>query len=102
LTTPEPPFDAPWQAQLFALTLAMNEAGHFSWTDWAAEFGPRVQSVEADQYWQVWSEALVTLLERRGFASVSDVREITLRWQEAALATPHGQPIVLKNAPYSA
>jgi nitrile hydratase accessory protein len=91
LNAPDAPFDEPWQAQLFALTVALNEAGHFSWSEWAARFGPRVQEVEASLYWQVWSEALVDLLDERGLAGSSEVRTVTERWQAAARATPHAR-----------
>lgn len=97
--TADAPFDEPWQAQLFALTVALNEAGHFSWSDWADVFGPRVQHQEASDYWQIWSEALIALLEARGIAGARDVIALTQRWQEAARATPHGQPIELRTAP---
>ena len=99
MSAPEAPFDAPWQAQLFALTVALNEAGHFTWTEWAARFGPRVQAVEASHYWEVWSEALTALLEERGIAEAAEVRALSERWQEAARATPHGVPIRLSSAP---
>jgi nitrile hydratase accessory protein len=95
LTAPEAPFDEPWQAQLFALTVALNEAGRFSWSEWAEVFGPRVQGESAAHYWEVWSEALVVLLEGKGIADASEVVAMTERWQAAARATPHGQPIVL-------
>ena len=95
LTRPEAPFDEPWQAQLFALTVALNEAGHFDWSDWAAVFGPRVQKAPADQYWHIWAAALVSLLEHRGIAETQEVADLTRRWQAAARATPHGQPITL-------
>ena len=95
MNAPDAPFEAPWQAQLFALTVALNEAGHFTWPDRAAAFGPRVQTVEADRYWEVWSEALVALLEKRGIAAADEVHAMTRRWQDAARATPHGQAIEL-------
>ena len=34
-SAPEPVFEAPWHVQLFALTVHLNEAGHFVWGDWA-------------------------------------------------------------------
>jgi nitrile hydratase accessory protein len=95
LTAPEAPFDEPWQAQLFALTVALNEAGRFTWSEWAEVFGPRVQGEPAAHYWEVWSEALVALLEGKGIADATEVLAMTERWQAAARATPHGQPIVL-------
>ncbi|MFP4274653.1 MAG: nitrile hydratase accessory protein [Paracoccaceae bacterium] len=95
---PEAPFEAPWQAQLFALTVALNEAGHLPWSDWVAEFGPRVQGVAAGEYWQAWAGALVALLQARGIAGADEVAALAERWQAAAQATPHGQPITLDAA----
>lgn len=33
-----PVFDAPWQAEAFALTVALNESGHLPWSQWAGYF----------------------------------------------------------------
>ncbi|WP_239025463.1 nitrile hydratase accessory protein [Roseicyclus persicicus] len=98
MNLPEAPFQEPWQAQLFALTVALNEAGQFEWREWAAVFGPRVQDADAVTYWTVWAEALVSLLEERGVAAAEEVQRMTERWQAAARATPHGQPILLSAA----
>ena len=89
------PFDAPWQAQLFAMTVALNEAGCFSWNEWAAVFGPKVQGIEAHAYWSVWSEALIEVLAARGLADRAQVDHLANAWHEAARATPHGEEIVL-------
>jgi hypothetical protein len=75
-----------------------ERGGQFTWTEWAEEFGPRVQTVGAEHYWEIWSEALVALLERKGIAAASDVLALTERWQAAARATPHGKPILLSAA----
>ncbi len=99
MNAPDAPFEEPWQAQLFALTVALNEAGQFTWPEWTAAFGPRVQDAEAEIYWQVWSDTLIGLLEDRGIAGATEVRALTERWQAAARATPHGQPILLSAAP---
>lgn len=32
-------FDAPWQAQIFALVVQLNERGVFSWPEWSATLG---------------------------------------------------------------
>lgn len=98
MNAPDAPFAEPWQAQLFALTVALNEAGHFTWAEWTAAFGPKVQNSEVDAYWHVWSETLVEFLEARGLAGASEVHAMTDRWQAAARATPHGQPIELPAA----
>lgn len=99
MTAPDAPFDEPWQAQLFALTVALNEAGHFTWSEWTAVFGPRVQAAGAAAYWRIWSEALIALLEQMGVVDAAEVQALTARWQAAARATPHGTPISLDAAP---
>lgn len=98
MNTPDAPFDEPWQAQIFALTVALNEAGHFTWAEWTAVFGPRIQKAEAQAYWVIWSEVLIDLLDREGMAGADEVQVLTQRWQAAARATPHGEPIVLSSA----
>ena len=32
----QPVFNAPWEAQAFAMTLALHERGMFDWNEWAA------------------------------------------------------------------
>ena len=98
MTAPEAPFDEPWQAQLFALTVALNEAGQFTWSQWTEVFGPRVQHAEAGDYWRIWSEALIAVLENAGIAQATEVEALAERWQAAAKATPHGTPISLDAA----
>lgn len=100
--TPEAPFEEPWQAQLFALTVAMNEAGHFTWSEWAATFGPMVQEAPATAYWHIWSDALIAMLDACRVAQADEIQAIAAQWQAAARATPHGQPIELAAAPLAA
>ncbi|MCC5999621.1 MAG: nitrile hydratase accessory protein [Pararhodobacter sp.] len=97
---PDSPFAEPWQARVFALTVAMNEAGHFAWTDWAAVFGRHLQGTRdgAGDYWRAWAAALEEMLTQAGIADDAGVAALAERWQAAAHATPHGQPINLENA----
>ncbi len=98
----EPVFAAPWQAQLFALTTALNEAGHFAWKDWAAHFGaelaktPQVsgQSVP-DHYFGCWLTAFETFVQLRGLAGPGQLGDLQRRWDAAARSTPHGEPITI-------
>jgi nitrile hydratase accessory protein len=69
-------FSEPWQAQLFAITVAMNEAGHFSWPDWAGYLSGSIRRAQAegdpdlgDTFWLHWLDALECLLRERGLAS---------------------------------
>lgn len=97
---PEPaPFDAPWQAQLFAMTVALCDAGAFTWPEWTETFGPLVRDTPETHYYDAWSDALVILLEVKGLARSDEIGATARHWQAAARATPHGSPITLDAAP---
>lgn len=97
------PFDAPWQAQAFALVVALHERGVFTWAEWAETLGAAVNRVDAapdgHDYYEHWLAALEALLGRKGIALASQVEELADAWQRAAHATPHGSPILLANDP---
>ncbi len=99
----EPVFAAPWQAQAFALTVALHERGLFSWSEWAAALSAEVKAPGAapdgSDYYDHWLRALEKLLAARGLAPPKDVDDIAAAWQRAAHATPHGRPILLENDP---
>lgn len=96
-------FDDPWQAQLFALTVALSDAGHFSWADWTVAFGATLKRHGARReldggadYFNAWLDALEGVLDRTGMAAGADVARMKEAWEEAYLTTPHGQPVRLK------
>ncbi|HBR38100.1 MAG TPA: nitrile hydratase accessory protein, partial [Sulfitobacter pontiacus] len=35
LSDDEPVFDAPWQAQAFAMAVSLHQSGAFTWAEWA-------------------------------------------------------------------
>jgi len=96
LNTPDQPFDAPWQAQVFGLTVSLHENGLFDWPTWTQALGGQLR--QTDDYWQAWLAALEEMLATRGIAAPEAVDALAHRWQDAAHATPHGQPILLENA----
>ena len=61
---PDAPFEAPWQARAFALTLAAHEAGLFTWPQWSAALGRALERAAPDgsDYYDRWLEALETVL----------------------------------------
>ncbi len=98
-TKPEPVFERPWHAQLFALTVTLNERGHFSWAQWAERFGSTlkmhglVQSLNGgDDYFLAWLDALESFLYGRGLAQAGEVDALKAVLTEAYLSTPHGTP----------
>jgi nitrile hydratase accessory protein len=116
LSRPEPPlpdaaalehvvFEAPWQAQIFALTVKLSQAGYFTWSEWVQSFGRRittspVQNHESDTeaYYRQWIEALEDLVQGADLLKGADLVQRAAEWRLAYLNTPHGQPIDLHNA----
>lgn len=98
-----PVFAEPWQAQAFALAVALNERGLFTWTEWAAALSREVArpgaAADGSDYYAHWLAALEALLRDKGVAGPELVEALSESWQRAAHATPHGQPIRLENDP---
>lgn len=94
------PFDEPWQAQLFALTVALSEAGHFSWPAWTEAFGAVLKDHGAARpldgqgdYWNAWLVTLEHLLDGAGWAARDEAEQVRALWEDAYLSTPHGKPV---------
>ncbi|WP_170428218.1 nitrile hydratase accessory protein [Ruegeria arenilitoris] len=101
-SAPEPVFAEPWHAQVFAVTVALNEAGRFDWSDWATRFSQTLKRHGLDRdldggddYFHAWLETLEQLLNEQGAAVTGEVIQYKNAWEEAYLTTPHGQPVRL-------
>ena len=99
-----PVFKAPWQAQAFAITLALHEKGLFTWQEWADTLTLAIRDAQAegdadtgDTYYAHWLVALERMTQHKGLLSAPALAARTQAWREAAARTPHGQPITLKN-----
>lgn len=97
-----PVFAEPWQAQAFALALALHERGLFTWKEWAARLATEIRRAQAagdpdrgDTYYHHWLAALEGVIVEHGLFSAADLAERHDAWDRAARATPHGEPIVL-------
>lgn len=97
-----PVFSAPWQAQAFALALALHERGVFTWPEWAAALTEAIRHAQAagdpdhgDTYYQHWLDALEGLVIGKGLADADRLHALEHAWEAAAQRTPHGQPIEL-------
>lgn len=100
-----PVFRAPWEAQAFALALALHERGVFSWTEWAAALGQAINRAQAagdpdlgDTYYRHWLDALEGLVIAKGLADAGRLHALEQAWHAAAERTPHGRPIELSAA----
>jgi len=98
-----PVFREPWQAQAFAMALRLHEAGHFTWTEWAAALADQIRRAQAagdpdlgETYYLHWLAALEHLVATKGLVSTDELTERKDAWAEAARTTPHGMPIQLR------
>ena len=98
-----PVFNAPWEAQAFAMALALHERGEFSWKEWAqtladviAEVKQRGEADTGEHYYRHWQTALERITARKGLVSDALLLRRRQQWDEAARRTPHGQPIELE------
>ncbi len=99
---PTPVFEAPWHAQVFALTVHLNETGHFLWSEWAERFGATLARHGADRslnggddYFVAWLETLEGYLAEGGLAAPAQVENLRAAWEQAYLDTPHGAVVSL-------
>jgi nitrile hydratase accessory protein len=102
-----PLFREPWQAQAFAMALALHERGLYTWSEWAAALAQHIAAAQAagdpdlgDTYYRHWVAALETLVEAKRAGSADELARLRTAWDHAADRTPHGQPIVLQSADF--
>jgi nitrile hydratase accessory protein len=98
-----PVFHEPWEAQAFAITLALHERGLFTWPEWAATLGEEIKRAQAggdpdtgDTYYRHWLNALERIVAAKGLADVQMLARYRHAWHHAADRTPHGTPIELR------
>jgi len=98
-----PVFREPWEAQAFAMTLALHQQGLFSWSEWAEALAAQIAHAQAagdadlgDTYYRHWLAALETLVAAKGASSSDELSRYRRAWAHAADRTPHGQPLDLQ------
>jgi nitrile hydratase accessory protein len=98
-----PVFREPWEAQAFALAVALNARGVFTWSEWAAALGEEIKRAQAagdpdlgNTYYRHWLAALERILAAKGVASAAILERYRDAWDRAADRTPHGSPIELR------
>jgi nitrile hydratase accessory protein len=98
-----PAFREPWEAQAFALTLALHERGVFTWKEWADTLAIEIGRAQAggdpdtgETYYQHWLAALEQLVAQKGLATRDMLARYRDAWDHACERTPHGKPIELK------
>jgi len=97
-----PVFNAPWEAQAFAMAVALHEGGAFSWKEWSGTLAEVIAEVRArgepdtgEHYYAHWLTALERILERKSVLTHDALERRRHQWEDAARRTPHGKPIEL-------
>ncbi len=97
-----PVFEAPWQAQAFAMALTLQQRGIFTWAEWAARLGAvRAHAATkgapdtGETYYQDWLATLEQIVTAKGLAAAAALTRARDAWDRAAARTQHGAPIEL-------
>jgi nitrile hydratase accessory protein len=102
--TQGPVFREPWEAQAFALALALHDRGLFTWTEWAATLGEEIKKAQAGgdpntgaTYYHHWMTVLERMVAEKGVTTPQALTRYYQAWDRAADRTPHGTPIELRS-----
>src|SRR5262245_38285473 len=97
-----PVFQEPWQAQAFAIVVALQRRGVFAWSEWAAMLGEEIRKAQSAgdpdtgaTYYRHWLATLERMVTAKGLTSPEALARTCGAWDRAAARTPHGTPIEL-------
>ena len=97
-----PVFAEPWEAQAFALAVALHERGVFTWPEWADALAREIARAQragdpdtGATYYRHWLAALERLVAEKELADTATLHRYADAWGRAAERTPHGTPIEL-------
>jgi nitrile hydratase accessory protein len=98
-----PVFREPWEAQAFAMAVALHSRGVFTWVEWAAALAAQIKRAQAagdedtgETYYRHWLATLEHLVVDKGIVMAATLHRYGRAWDHAADRTPHGAPIELK------
>ena len=103
-----PVFREPWEAQAFAMALALHQRGLFTWPEWAATLSDEIRRAQAagdpdtgETYYRHWLNTLERLVTEKGATDAATLARYRDAWDHAADRTPHGEPIELQPQDFS-
>jgi nitrile hydratase accessory protein len=98
-----PVFREPWEAQAFAMAVALHARGVFTWIEWAAALAAQIKRAQAtgdpdtgETYYRHWLATLEHLVAEKGVATAANLHRYRDAWDHAANRTAHGAAIKLK------
>ncbi|HEV8020982.1 MAG TPA: nitrile hydratase accessory protein [Candidatus Lustribacter sp.] len=96
-------FREPWEAQAFAMMLALHERGYFTKGEWAAALAAEIERAQragdpdtGATYYRHWLSALERIVAEKGLTDALALERYRDAWEHAAGRTPHGSPIELQ------
>jgi len=98
-----PVFREPWEAEAFAMAVALHERGLFAWSEWTAVLAEEIRRAQAngdpdtgETYYRHWLAALERIVAEKGITDAAALARYRDAWDRAADRTPHGAAIVLQ------
>jgi len=98
-----PVFREPWEAEAFAMAVALHERGLFAWSEWTAVLADEIKRAQAggdpdtgETYYRHWLAALERIVAEKGVTDAASLARYRDAWDHAADRTPHGMPIILR------
>jgi len=95
-----PVFREPWEAQAFALAVALHERGVFTWPEWADTIGDEIKRAQlagdpdtGETYYRHWLAALERIVMAKHITDRITLARYHDAWDRAAERTVHGRPI---------
>jgi nitrile hydratase accessory protein len=98
-----PVFREPWQAQAFAIAVALHQRGVFTWSEWSSVLGDEIRRAQqagdpdtGETYYRHWLATLERVVAEKRIADLFALHRYREAWNRAAQRTPHGTPIDLQ------
>src|SRR4030081_2028566 len=87
----------PWEAQAFAMALALHARGLFTWSEWAETLAGEIRRAQeegdpdnGETYYRHWLATLEKLVAKKGVATSDTLHRYRDAWDNAADRPPHG------------
>ena len=98
-----PVFREPWEAEAFAIAVALHERDVFAWSEWTSVLADEIKRAQSggdpdtgETYYRHWLAALERIVAEKGVTDGASLARYRDAWDHAADRTPHGAPILLQ------
>ena len=86
-----PVFREPWEAESFAMALALHERGLFAWSEWTAVLADEIKRAQTggdpdtgETYYRHWLAALERIVAEKGVTDAASLARYRAAWDHAA------------------